>query len=702
MSETSRTHADRTAATAPRRAAARGDRGPASAGSVQALQQTAGNAATSSLLRGEASPASAVRAGGRPLEAPVRREMEQRFGHDFSDVRVHTGSRAAASASALAAKAFTVGRDIVFDANTFAPATRDGKHLLAHELAHVVQQRRGGARPSLDPGSPLEHAASSAASHLVGGSGPVEVSGASAPGVARTPRKPPPGEEIWAGLGKQLGLDQVGSSARGGAAKAARDASKGGLVKGIKPALVDLAVQSHGSAPDVRKALRVVGQRIQSAHIAPTAALQGLRNYSRSEALTALMPKGMHRQFDDHWKDWARNLLKERKAAGLKGNALKKVSVGELRDAVGKAIEALPESTTGKAGTVTREAKGAMQWKLFDELHGKLGLKPNDLVKLPYSSLKGRIAGVARRGAGPALAALGAVMQYRNLRETGHGQAESVAGASGHLGVAGVLGLASRSSSVLAKGQAGRMGGGAIGTAITLGNLGLQALGVSKKVTDVTQTASDAIPLNMVGEMLSTTARAGTNIARGDWGSFDRQMKDVSQGKAGMPLEGYFRTVGLGADISADVVSQVQQARQNEGHVTARGAMDIVGGSIEHNLLKQKFSSATENVWGVTGGPALLRQVKFAEALVKGKGFKAAAAESKEMDKNALSNRASDYVSDQASQFVKKDIPEALSFARVDAGKASDWAGQKIDDATTQVKALARSKAESLRKRLPW
>jgi uncharacterized protein DUF4157 len=82
----------------------------------------------------------AIAQAGRPLDHPVRRDMEQRFGRDFSQVRVHTGQDAAQSADDVRASAYTIGQNVVFGAGRFAPATTDGRRLLAHELAHVVQQ----------------------------------------------------------------------------------------------------------------------------------------------------------------------------------------------------------------------------------------------------------------------------------------------------------------------------------------------------------------------------------------------------------------------------------------------------------------------------------------------------------------------------------------------------------------------------------
>jgi len=82
------------------------------------------------------------RGGGIPLLGTTRRFMETRFGRDFSDVRIHTDSDAALMTKALHAEAFTTGRDIYFQPGKFAPDASSGRWLLAHELTHVVHQRR--------------------------------------------------------------------------------------------------------------------------------------------------------------------------------------------------------------------------------------------------------------------------------------------------------------------------------------------------------------------------------------------------------------------------------------------------------------------------------------------------------------------------------------------------------------------------------
>jgi hypothetical protein len=81
-----------------------------------------------------------LRSPGQPLDQSTRALMEQRFGHDFSQVRVHTDARASDSADAVNARAYTVGRDVAFGRHEYAPGSVEGQRLLAHELTHVVQQ----------------------------------------------------------------------------------------------------------------------------------------------------------------------------------------------------------------------------------------------------------------------------------------------------------------------------------------------------------------------------------------------------------------------------------------------------------------------------------------------------------------------------------------------------------------------------------
>lgn len=102
------------------------------------IQRFTGQAAS----QAAAAPASVDRvlfSAGKPLEPALRQDMEHRFGHDFSRVRVHSDTAAGHSAKEMNARAYTVGHDIVFGAGQFAPSARHGQALLAHELTHVVQ-----------------------------------------------------------------------------------------------------------------------------------------------------------------------------------------------------------------------------------------------------------------------------------------------------------------------------------------------------------------------------------------------------------------------------------------------------------------------------------------------------------------------------------------------------------------------------------
>lgn len=109
------------------------------------LQRAVGNAGVGTLVEEERSPVHDVvnSGGGAPLDTETRADMETRFGHDFGDVRVHTDGAAHESAKSVNAQAYTVGPNVVFQRDKYDPSSDSGKHMLAHELTHVVQQRSG-------------------------------------------------------------------------------------------------------------------------------------------------------------------------------------------------------------------------------------------------------------------------------------------------------------------------------------------------------------------------------------------------------------------------------------------------------------------------------------------------------------------------------------------------------------------------------
>ncbi|SEO73327.1 DUF4157 domain-containing protein [Nitrosovibrio sp. Nv6] len=93
-----------------------------------------------------ASRIDALRSGGQPLSTSSRDFFEPRFGHDLSRVRVHTGAEADQLARSVQARAFTIGRDVVFGEGHYQPASPTGQWLMAHELTHVLQQQEGLSR----------------------------------------------------------------------------------------------------------------------------------------------------------------------------------------------------------------------------------------------------------------------------------------------------------------------------------------------------------------------------------------------------------------------------------------------------------------------------------------------------------------------------------------------------------------------------
>jgi Domain of unknown function (DUF4157) len=148
----------------------------------------------------------ALSAPGEPLDPATRASMEERLGHGFEHVRVHTGPAAAAAARALAADAFARGRHIVFGAGRYRPESVPGRRLLAHELVHTLQQGSvavTGAqafRPSVGHPGPLEREADAAADRVAAGErvprGSITVDATGARGViARQPAAAPAAPE---------------------------------------------------------------------------------------------------------------------------------------------------------------------------------------------------------------------------------------------------------------------------------------------------------------------------------------------------------------------------------------------------------------------------------------------------------------------------------------------------------------------------
>ena len=136
-----------------------------------------------------------LRSPGHTLDSAIRSSMEPPFGHDFGHVRVHTDARAAESARAINALAYTVGCDVVFGVGQFAPHSREGRKLIAHELTHVVQQQHAApANLHIAPAhDALEGEANSVANGLVANA--ARIQGELSLSALQRQRAPPTTEE---------------------------------------------------------------------------------------------------------------------------------------------------------------------------------------------------------------------------------------------------------------------------------------------------------------------------------------------------------------------------------------------------------------------------------------------------------------------------------------------------------------------------
>jgi uncharacterized protein DUF4157 len=123
---------------------------------------------------------------GQVIEPATRSSMETSLGRDLGDVRVHTDDDAGRSAERIGAHAYTFGRHIAFAKGRYSPGTAVGQRLLAHEVAHVVQQREGGAPPQLDSSAPHEVEAERVAGAIGSGQMNVQIEASTGTGVARS------------------------------------------------------------------------------------------------------------------------------------------------------------------------------------------------------------------------------------------------------------------------------------------------------------------------------------------------------------------------------------------------------------------------------------------------------------------------------------------------------------------------------------
>jgi hypothetical protein len=193
----------------------------------------------------------------------------------------------------------------------------------------------------------------------------------------RSPAAVARGEEIWAELNQELAMEMAQPGRRpGGVGGAARDAITPGpdgaslIGPQGQSGLVDVATQSHSTAPQSRSAYGTTGAQVESAHIVPSSAMHGQSAYSRSSALTVNLPRNIHRALDAYWKEWA---IGRRRAGETH------CDVAELRQTMLEAIDQAPG--------LSARAKGTLGHMLQVELE-HLGLRPGTAVELPYPNIR--------------------------------------------------------------------------------------------------------------------------------------------------------------------------------------------------------------------------------------------------------------------------------------------------------------------------
>jgi uncharacterized protein DUF4157 len=159
------------------------------------LQHTIGNQGALRLSAAAASPQRQGSSFNTAIDPAVRLNMEQHFGCDFTQVRIHADAASSTAAEALGARAYTFGQDIWFGQGAYDPNSAAGRKLIAHELAHTIQQRGTGAEASGRGRSREQEADRAAQSSLTGNAAPaVSASGAV---VARQPLDEMPPSIEW-------------------------------------------------------------------------------------------------------------------------------------------------------------------------------------------------------------------------------------------------------------------------------------------------------------------------------------------------------------------------------------------------------------------------------------------------------------------------------------------------------------------------
>lgn len=316
------------------------------------------------------------------IPARLRAPYEADLGHDFSRVRVHADAAAARSAKRLGAKAYTVGEQIVFGAGTFSPATAEGRHLLAHELAHVRQQAGGPPVLQRTPDDPSKAAGSGAP-----------------PPVVKSAEEKAADAELTA---RQADLAKLGTPNIGGRVGASTAKTVETLIEtsptiapfirskiaktttGANFTIYDFPEEFEstrgklepGAAPNTRATTRTYGfyhRKTDSIHLRPDATLghalhEGVHKYS-SAALQSLLGVFVNEGITQHFTD---AVLADHSLTGKVGHAY-----ADQLSAAKKLASWVSPAQLGRAYFM-----GADLTHVVDAVRLKLGLESEDRSKL--------------------------------------------------------------------------------------------------------------------------------------------------------------------------------------------------------------------------------------------------------------------------------------------------------------------------------
>jgi hypothetical protein len=211
---------------------------------------------------GPAARAAVPEGGGAPISSDLRARMEPKLGADLSEVKLHTGGDSAHAASTLGARAFTVGSDVHFNTGEFAPGTREGDKLLAHELTHVVQRQKsviqrdaeeGAPEPAEAPAAGGGEAAPEAAEAPAAGGG--AGGGEAAPAEVSTPGEPAEKEAdaIADKVSDQLEEEKGDEAVPGAEKKEKKDKEKDKAEKATKGGGLDAAKEGAADSKEVEE-----------------------------------------------------------------------------------------------------------------------------------------------------------------------------------------------------------------------------------------------------------------------------------------------------------------------------------------------------------------------------------------------------------------------------------------------------------------